>query len=425
MWYFLIFYQLCLKTRKIKIGEKMSEPRKKTILCISSYYKGLEFLREAHRQGWHVVFITSRSLEHESWPRGSIDELYFMPDNNKEWVLSDLIKAVSYLARNTVIDKIAALDDFDVEKAAALREHLRVPGMGETTMRYFRDKFSMRMKAREEGVLVPDFIHILNYDEINKFMDSVQPPFIMKPRMQAGAIGMKKIDTKGQAWEVINQMGDDQSNYLMEKFIPGDIFHVDTIIQDGEIKFAICSIYGLPPFEVAHHGRVFTTRTVLRGSDDENALLDINARVLKSLGMRTGVNHTEFIKGKDGSFYFLETSARVGGANIVELVEAASGINLWAEWAKLETLEPGKKYKLPKLKKNYAALLNSLAKQQFPDMNAYNDPEVYWRLNKEYHAGLVISSPKYERTTKLLDEYVSRFYSDFFHFIPMTDKSSN
>ncbi|MBK8663699.1 MAG: hypothetical protein IPN18_18635 [Ignavibacteriales bacterium] len=76
----------------------------------------------------------------------------------------------------------------------------------------------------------------------------------------------------------------------------------------------------------------------------------MNARVLKALGMETGVNHTEFIKGNDGKFYFLETSARVGGANIVELVEAASGLNLWAEWAKLETLEPGEKYKLPKVK---------------------------------------------------------------------------
>jgi biotin carboxylase len=409
----------------MKNGAKMSSSRKKTILCISSYYKGIDFLKSAHNQGWYVIFVTSRSLEYEQWPRESIDDLYFMPDNNKEWHLPDLIKAVSYLARNVVIDKIVALDDFDVEKAAALREHLRVPGMGETTMRYFRDKFSMRMKAREEAVLVPDFIHVLNYAEINSFMERVDPPYIMKPRMQAGAIGMIKLETKTHAWDVIHQLGDDQSNYLMEKFVPGDIFHVDTIMQDYEVKFAICSIYGLPPLEVAHQGRVFTTRTVLHGSEDETALFEINARVLKALGMKTGVNHTEFIKGNDGKFYFLETSARVGGANIVELVEAASGLNLWAEWAKLETLEPGEKYKLPKVKKHYAALLNSLAKQEYPDMDAYNDPEVVWRLKKQFHAGLVITSPKYDRTTKLLNSYVERFYNDFFHFVPMGNKASN
>jgi nitrous oxide reductase accessory protein NosL len=53
------------------------------------------------------------------------------------------------------------LDDFDVEKAATLREHLRIGGMGETTARYFRDKLAMRMKAREAGINVPDFVGIL------------------------------------------------------------------------------------------------------------------------------------------------------------------------------------------------------------------------------------------------------------------------
>lgn len=403
----------------------MSDSRKKTILCISSFYKGSDFLVEAHRLGWRVIFITSKSLENADWPRESIDDLYFMPDVDKEWNMHDLIRAVSYLARTVVIDRIVALDDFDVEKGAALREHLRVPGMGETTMRYFRDKYSMRMKALEKGVLVPEFVHVLNHEMINRFMAKKEPPYILKPRMQAGSIGMKKLESREHAWEVINALGDEQSNYLMEKFIPGDIYHVDSIIQDHEIKFAIVSAYGLPPLEVAHQGRVFTTRTVLRGSEDEKRLLEMNANVMKDLGMKTGVNHTEFIKGHDGNIYFLETSARVGGANIVELVKAATGLNLWAEWARLETLDDGKKYKTPKLQKNYAALLNSLAKQEWPDMNIFTDPEVVWRLHKQYHAGLVISSPKYDRVTKLLEQYVQRFYDEFFHFVPMGDKAAN
>jgi len=58
-------------------------------------------------------------------------------------------------------------------------------------------------------------------------------------------------------------------------------------------------------------------------------------------------------------------------------------------------------------------------------MNIFTDPEVVWRLHKQYHAGLVISSPKYDRITKLLDEYVQRFYDEFFHFVPMGDKAAN
>ena len=62
----------------------------------------------------------------------------------------------------------------------------------------------------------------------------------------------------------------------------------------------------------------------------------MNARVLESFGMQRGVSHTEFIRAHDGEIYFLETSARVGGAYIVDVVEAATGINLWREWAKIE-----------------------------------------------------------------------------------------
>ena len=59
-----------------------------------------------------------------------------------------------FLARTRLIDRIVPLDDYDVETAAALREHLRVPGMGDTTARYFRDKLAMRVQARDRGLQV-------------------------------------------------------------------------------------------------------------------------------------------------------------------------------------------------------------------------------------------------------------------------------
>src|ERR1051326_3848866 len=141
----------------------MTESRPLTILCLASYEKGAEFMRECKRQGCRVFLLTSQSIEHANWPRESLDDIFLMPDQNKKWNRDDVIYGVSYMARTQNIDRIVALDDFDVETAAALREHLRVPGMGDTTARYFRDKLAMRTKARDEGLLVPEFIHVLNY----------------------------------------------------------------------------------------------------------------------------------------------------------------------------------------------------------------------------------------------------------------------
>jgi hypothetical protein len=70
-----------------------------------------------------------------------------MPDDNHKWNREHMIFAVSHLAKNEGIDRLVPLDDFDLEMAASLREHLRIPGMGETTIRYFRDKLAMRARA--------------------------------------------------------------------------------------------------------------------------------------------------------------------------------------------------------------------------------------------------------------------------------------
>lgn len=271
------------------------------------------------------------------------------------------------------------------------------------------------------SIPVPPFVHVLNYEKIKSFLANVEPPYVLKPRLQAGAIGIKKIHNEKELWEIVNTLGDKQSFYLLEKFIPGDIYHVDSIIYKKEIVFAIVCKYGRPPMEVAHEGRVFSSRTVLRDSPDDDALRAMNKLTLQSLGLVEGVSHTEFIKGDaDDKFYFLETSARVGGAHIADLVEAASGLNLWAEWAKIECSNGD--YRVNQLRNDYAGLMISLARQEWPDMNAYNDTEVVWRLNKRHHAGLIFRSPEQKRIEQLLNSYTNRFYSDFFTSAPLPDK---
>jgi hypothetical protein len=115
---------------------------------------------------------------------------------------------------------------------------------------------------------------------------------------------------------------------------------------------------------------------------------------------------------------FLETSARVGGAHIADLIEAATGINMWAEWAKVEIAGGKAPYRVPPLGDDYAALLVCLARQEWPDLSRYDDPEVVWRLQKPHHAGLVVKSPSEERIDQLLASYSERFRQDFVAALP-------
>ena len=405
-------------------GNDPAKPRL-TILCLASYFKGLDFIGECRRQGCRVLLLTSHSLRDEEWPRQNIDEIFYMPDVEKKWKIEDVMLGVSYMARSENIDRIVPLDDFDVETAAMLREHLRVPGMGDSTARYFRDKLAMRTKARDEGLAVPEFIHILNHGKLRDFMNRVPPPWVLKPRSLAGSIGIKKIASAEELWAALQLLGDQQSYYLLEQYVPGDIYHVDTIVYERELLFAIASRYGRPPMEVSQEGDIFTTRTLPRGSAEERPLLALNEKVLQAFGLVRGVSHSEFIAGRDGRLYFLETSARVGGAHIADLVEAATGINLWAEWAKIEIAGGKAPYRPPVAKNDSAGLLISLARQEQPDTSGYNDPEIVWRLNdKKHHAGLIVKSPDPGRVQELISNYAQRFRQDFFASEPPRDKPS-
>ena len=403
------------------------EKRLVTVLCLASYFKGLDFIRECRRQGCRVLLLTSQSLANAGWPRESIDETFYIPDVDKKWKIEDVLLGVSYMARTEQLDRIVPLDDFDVETAATLREHLRVPGMGDTTARYFRDKLAMRTKARDEGLPVPDFIHVLNYARLREFLDRVPPPWVLKPRSFAGSIGIKKVHSADEFWAALDRLGDQQSFFLVEKYVPGDIYHVDSIFNERELLFAIASRYGRPPMDVSHEGDIFTTRTLPRDSDEARPLIELNQQVLKAFGLVRGVSHSEFIRGRDDSkLYFLETSARVGGAHIADLIEAATGLNLWGEWAKVEIAGGKAPYKPPTPRNDAAGLLISLARQEHPDTSAYNDPEIVWRMDdKEHHVGLIVKSPDPKRVEELMWNYAQRFRQDFFASAPPREKPSD
>jgi biotin carboxylase len=396
-----------------------------TVLCLTSYFKGSEFMVECKRQGCRTLLVTAQSLTDADWPRESLDDIFYVPDEDKTWKVQDVLLGISHLAKSEVIDRIVPLDDFDVETGATLREHLRVPGMGETTARYFRDKLAMRARARDAGLPVPDFIHVLNYGQLREFMERVPPPWVLKPRSLAGSIGVKKISSADEFWSAVDRLGDQQSFYLLEQYIPGDIFHVDTITYEKELLFSLASKYGRPPMDVSHEGDIFTTRTLPEGSEEEVALRSLNERVLAAFGMVRGVSHSEFIRGRDGTLYFLETSARVGGAHIADLVEIATGVNLWAEWAKVEIAGGKAPYSVTPPRNEAAGLLISLARQEFPDTSAYTDPEIVWRMQKKHHAGIILRSPEYARIEQLIAEYTRRFRQDFFAYQPPRDKPTS
>jgi hypothetical protein len=387
----------------------------KTFVCISNYFKGADFLIHLKNLGNTVFLITSEKLRDKPWPFDHIDEVFYMSGQDVDWNLEHLLLGVGGLMKNNTIDAIVALDDFDVEKATYLRENLRIDGMGQTTGRYFRDKLAMRMRAKSCGISNPNFCSLFNDHDINTFADTIPAPWVLKPRSEASAAGIIKVHNKEDLWMHINEMGNNRFKYLVEQFRPGAVYHCDSLILDGKILFSITSKYLATPMEISQGGGIFRSANIPYNSEDDKAIKKVNEQVIKGFGLKHGAAHSEYIKcDEDGKIYFLETSSRVGGAHLAEMVAAASDINLWAEWAAIENaLAKGLTYKLPKVKKGFAGIVLTLSKFEHPDLASFSDEEVCFTVLLNYHAGLIVKSDKSERILELLDSYAERLITDF------------
>ena len=396
-----------------------------TVVCLASYFKGNEFLRQLRRRGCRVVLVIKEKLRDEEWAHDSIDDVLTVANQ----ATADMfVERVSEFARHHRVDRIVAHEEYDVMHAAMIREHLRIPGLGTTTARLFRDKLAMRVKAFEAGIRVPDFVHVLNYDEIRGYMASVPGPWVLKPRSDVSAVGIQKLHDPELVWRAIDALDarpavtERSTHYLLEKFIPGDVFHVDSLVENGEVIFAGVNRYWRPPMEVAHKGGVFLTNTVRRDSDEERALLEMNRALLATLGFVRGATHAEFIRGADGEFHFLEVAGRVGGAYISDSLEAATGVNVWREWANLEIGRGEDPYALPAQRADYAGVVLALARQEWPDTSGYTDPEIVLRPSKRHHVVLIVASHDYDRVQHLLGEYARRFEEDFLAVLPPMER---
>ncbi|HKB68374.1 MAG TPA: hypothetical protein VKC61_21115, partial [Pyrinomonadaceae bacterium] len=217
-----------------------SAARPLNIVCLATYFKGGDFIRECKRLGCNVILITKEKMLEEDWPRDSLDDLIAVPNDAGPPLMIDL---TAFIARKLKVDRVVALEEFDVMTAALIREHFCLPGMSSSTAKTFRDKFRMAEAARAGGILLPEFVPLINADEVRDFMERVPPPWIIKPRSDVSAIGIRKVDEPAEVWRITGEMNERQnlrersSYYLLAQFVAGEVFHVDSIVSGGRVVF--------------------------------------------------------------------------------------------------------------------------------------------------------------------------------------------
>src|SRR5258708_867460 len=150
------------------MAEQQSRPL--NIVCFATFFKGGDFIRECHARGANVILITKEKMLEEDWPRDVLADLFAVPNEAPVELFLDL---VSHIAQTRRVDRIIALEEFDVVIAALAREHLVLNGMRSVTPKTFRDNLSIRYSARAARLPLPPLSAAVNKEEMADYMNRV------------------------------------------------------------------------------------------------------------------------------------------------------------------------------------------------------------------------------------------------------------
>lgn len=350
-------------------------------LCIAGCVCGQDFLQECAEEGARPTLLTTEACADAAWPREALEDLATMPPGlTREQVLN----TVFWMARGRQFNRVVALDEESLPLVAEIREHMRLPGMGQTTAGYYRDRLAMHVSARESGFAGPEFCRIFNYDELREFMSRVPAPWVLKPRARSRDEQWLRIGESEQLWRVLDRLGDRQSHFLLEELLEGDRLTVESIIHQGRVVFSV-----VLRRRQLKDGAVRQIETVDRTSREWTELSALDGGVAPSLGMVRGMTESVFVwDARKGRYCFEEIAAGVGAGLTDRVVEAASGLNLWREWARLEVAHlRGENYVPSAWLELYGAALEWPAGSMSPDLQAEEVVE-RWRAGEREYAVL-------------------------------------
>jgi len=234
---------------------------------------------------------------------------------------AEVLAAVAGLPRP---DLLIALSEYDLLPAARVREALGVPGPVEREVLPVRDKVVMKTAVAGAGLRVPRFSGLAA-----AVRDGASPvPWhgrtVLKPRAGASSEGISTFPTPAAALDAVRSGATPVplDEYEIEEFVEGPIIHVDGLLAAGQFVVVQSSQYVGTCLGYAEGSPLGSVQ-----ADTDSAVTDWALRCLKAVGIEGGPFHLEAINAADG-LVFLEVGARVGGADVVNAFELATGVHM-------------------------------------------------------------------------------------------------
>lgn len=236
--------------------------------------------------------------------------------------------------------RIIIFDEGDLVFAATLRSYFNLYGQTVNSALAYRDKLLMKRYVAEAGISVPTHCEVSSVAATLRFAHEHGYPFVFKPIDGAGSVDTHVFKDEADLRRVLTERDyfnhSHPNNFMVEKFINGDMYHIDGIVYNGEIIVVHPSGYTNTCLEFMN-GKPLGDYMLTVQNPLFVRLNEFSRKVIRSLPSPDSfVFHLEVFHTLADEIVFCEIASRVGGADINLTWKECLGINLRKEFFRLQ-----------------------------------------------------------------------------------------
>ncbi|WP_374337997.1 ATP-grasp domain-containing protein [Leeia sp.] len=274
-----------------------------------------------------------------------------MPDEGRavaRWLgldfLTDpgLLPVLKAIHQDDPFDQVLSFGENALQLAAQLNLALGLtPKVPAEVVACTRDKVKMRAAMADSPYSVPA-LHVSTVADFQAFVQAQGYPVILKPERGMGSYGVIRLDLFDEALlRTVFPADGVGEDYMVERFVEGPEFSVEAfsfhgrhVVLNIHQKAKLGEGWANPYIEVGHVGPAMLSST------EQEQLRQAVFDCLDRVGLQEGPSHTELILGSSGP-RIVETHTRVGGDRIAQLLQLATGVDVFELTLRWVALQQG------------------------------------------------------------------------------------
>ncbi len=284
--------------------------------------------------------------------KAALDDYLHVPRSLDE---ADVTRRLEQWLRGRWLDAVETNWEPLTLLAADLRARWGLPGMRRDAVIGFRDKVAMRERVAAAGIRVPKSTRVRSVREAWEAAERIGFPLIFKPIAGAGSADTWAARSREELEAVLARTAR-VPEASVEELVEGDEYTYETICADGVPLYESCTRYYPNVLEARKNESISPIIMTLRDRESPNLAdaVAMGRRAIAALGMGTGFTHMEWFRSRDGDAVFGEIACRAPGASMVDLMNYASDVDLFVEWARAVV---EKRVLAPREQKYHAAIV--------------------------------------------------------------------